>query len=84
MKGRVFPFEIPGVLKLNTICAQQKKECIIRRTHWEAAGNKELIARMEIKDYKQTFLDRPTDNKIDIYVEQNLKFRANHQDAQSK
>ena len=55
---------------------------IVKRTHQEAGGDKELIARMEIKDHKQTFLDRPPDNKIDLYIEKNLKVHENQQDVQ--
>lgn len=37
---------------------------------------------MDIKEHKKQFLDKPTDNKIDIYVEQNLKI--NEQRSESK
>lgn len=73
MKGQVYPFELPTLKKLNTICEEQNQELIVKRTNHEAGGDKNLIARMEIKDHKQTFLNRPPDNKIDLYIEKNLK-----------
>ena len=62
------PYELPALKKLHTICENHNLERIVRKTNEHANGDKELIARMEIKDHKATFQERPTDNKIDMYV----------------